>query len=409
MQTFGDYLKREREARKINLREIAHLTNITERYLDFIEKNDYTKVPEGPYLRGYISSYAAAVGLNPHETLGRFDSLCRERNKVKDIQQAISEDKIGQEHMAFSLNKGKWLLLFSTIMVLLTFGVYHLLPQDEKNVFVVANLQGPESKGLQTTLAMKSENNVPPLAMNDYLMSSCKPEGIQKDVEYSDSERGHDVPSLERESNPKAKESPKSTGLSSLFSEQPGEVSKKTSNVQEMDPQFQNASKVEPPPVFTTLPRLKNHSSKQIALKKKLNVQGRKIPRPARPLLEVTSRERAGEVRSDYEKNIEVLKAAVCTDVKDRKPSGKNNSFQWSTDRVYIWNLIKCESHLSSIRHIYYFKGQKVSETVLDIRSPLWRTWSYKALLDKRFIGPWKVDITSVDGKLLQRVHFDVS
>jgi len=104
-----------------------------------------------------------------------------------------------------------------------------------------------------------------------------------------------------------------------------------------------------------------------------------------------------------------VLKAAVCTDVKDKKPSGKNNSFQWSTDRVYIWNLIKCESHLSSIRHIYYFKGQKVSDIVLDIKSPLWRTWSYKALLDKRFIGPWKVDITSADGKLLQRVHFNVS
>ena len=349
MQTFGDYLKGQREDRKVSLKEVARLTNITERYLDFIEKDDYAKVPEGPYIRGYISSYATAIGINAHEALDRFDSLCRERNKAKDTQQEISEDKIRQKPMAFSLNKGKWLLLCSTILVLLTFGAYHLLSQDEKKALVVANLQGPEGKGLQTTLAMKSKDNVPPLTMNDYSMSSNKPEGLQKDVEHRDNERVHDVLSLEREPNPQTKESPKSAGLPSLPSEQPVEVSKQTSG------------------------------------------------------------EQTGEAQSDHEKDIEVLKVAVCAEVKDRKPSGENDSFQWSMDRIYIWNLIKCESHLSSIRHIYYFKGQKVSDIVLDIRSPLWRTWSYKALLDKRFIGPWRVDITSADGKLLQRVHFEVN
>ena len=408
METFGDYLKKQREDRKVSLREVARLTNITERYLDFIEKDDYSKIPEGPYLRGYISSYATAIGINAHETLDRFDSLCRERNKAKDIQQEISEDKIWQRPIAFSLNKGKWLLLCSTILVLLTFGVYHLLSQDEEKALVVANLHGPEGKGLQTTLAMKSEDNVPPLTMNDYSMSSSKPEGLQKDVEHRDNERVHDVPSLEREPTPQAKEPPKLASLPSLPSEQPVEVSKQTSNVQEMDAHSQNASKVETP-AFITLPRLERHSSDQIVLKKKLSVQRRKTLRPTRPLLGVTSGEQAGESRSDHEKNIEVLTAAVCSDVKDRKPSGENDSFQWSMDRIYIWNLIKCESHLSSIRHIYYFKGQKVSDIVLDIRSPLWRTWSYKALLDKRFIGPWRVDITSADGKLLQRVHFEVS
>jgi len=335
MQTFGEYLKREREARKVSLREVAHLTNITERYLDFIEKDDYAKIPEGPYIRGYISSYATAIGINTHEALDRFDSLCREINKDKDIQQEMSQDKIRHKPKAFSLNKGKWLLLCSTILVLLTFGVYHLLSQDEKKSFVVTNLQGPEGEGWQTTLAMKSEDNVPPLTMNDHSMSSSKPERLQKNVEH--------------------------------------------------------------------------HSSDQIVLKKKLGVQRRKTPKLTGPSLGVASGEQTGDARSDHEKTIEVLKAAVCTDVKDKKPSGENDSFQWSMDRIYIWNLIKSESHLSSIRHIYYFKGQKVSDIVLDIRPPLWRTWSYKALLEKRFIGPWRVDITSADGKLLQRVHFEVS
>ncbi len=106
MQTFGDYLKRQREARNISLREVAHLTMISERYLDSLEKDDYAKLPEGPYIRGYISSYATSIGINADEALNRFDSLCRERNKVKDIQHEISEDKKRQASVAFLLNKG---------------------------------------------------------------------------------------------------------------------------------------------------------------------------------------------------------------------------------------------------------------------------------------------------------------
>jgi len=116
-----------------------------------------------------------------------------------------------------------------------------------------------------------------------------------------------------------------------------------------------------------------------------------------------------GKDRSDHSKHMQVLKAAVCTEVKHRNPSGRDDSLQWSTDRVYIWNLVKCEDTDSLIRHIYYFKGQKVSDITLHITPPLWRTWSYKSLADKHFIGPWRVDITSEDGKLLQSVHFNVS
>jgi cytoskeletal protein RodZ len=269
MQSLGDYLKREREARNISLRELAHLTHITEWYLDSIEKDVYAKIPQGPYLRGYISSYATAIGINAHEALDRFDSLCRERNEAKGIEQEISEDKIRQKPLAFSLNKGKWFLLCSTILVLLTFGVYHLLSQDEKKALVVSNLQGPEGKGLQTTLAMKSEDNVPPLTMNDYSMSSNKPEGLQKDVEHRDNERVHNVPSLERVLNPQAKGPPRLAGLPSLPSEQPVEVSKQTTNVQQMDAHSQNAPKAEAP-AFTTLLRAEHHSSDQIVLKKEL-------------------------------------------------------------------------------------------------------------------------------------------
>ncbi len=387
MQTFGDYLKRQREDRNISLREVAHLTMITERYLDSLEKDDYAKLPEGPYIRGYISSYATSIGIDANEALNRFDALCREQDKAKDIQQEVSEDKKPQAPVAFLSNKRNLFFLCFIILILSAFGFYHLFSQNQKKAHVAAILTGPKNKGLSEIPPIKTDDDVLSLSPDDYLRSSGKPGRFEKGMANRDNKGilGPPVPP----------------------SENPAEVSTQMANVQGMETKSQRASKVEDP-VFKTLPPLKHHISDQIVLEKKISVQRRETPKPTSPFLGSASGDQSGGVRSDHENNIEVLKTAVCTDVKDRKPSGENDSFQWSLNRIYVWNLIKCKSHHSSIRHIYYFKGQKVSDIVLDIKSRLWRTWSCKTLLDKRFMGPWRVDITSADGKLLHSVHFEV-
>jgi hypothetical protein len=106
--------------------------------------------------------------------------------------------------------------------------------------------------------------------------------------------------------------------------------------------------------------------------------------------------------------NLEVLKATVGSDVKDRMPAGVSNYFSWSTNRVYVWSLIQCKHPPSSIRHIYYFQGEKLSDVHLNVQSSHWRTWSYMSLSNKRYIGPWRVDITSAEGKVLRSLHFEV-
>ena len=172
MQTFGNYLKKQRDEKKITLKEVALLTNITERYLDFIEKDDYEKVPEGPFIRGYISSYATAIGIDAHETLDRFDSLCKERNIAEDIQPEISKGKIRQAPIAFLINRRRWFFPFFAILILLTFGVYHSFSQDQEKAHAVANLQGTKDKGLQATLPipMKPEDNMSQFSLKNGLM-----------------------------------------------------------------------------------------------------------------------------------------------------------------------------------------------------------------------------------------------
>ena len=410
MQTFGDFLKGQREARNISLKEVAHSTNVTERYLDFIEKDDFEKVPKGPYIRGYISLYAAAIGINAHEVLDRFDSQCQKRNKAEDIQQEISKRKIRESPLILLLNKGKWLLLCSAMLGLLIFVISHFSSEDGNKSLVLGNVQGPESKGLQTAHTIKSEDNIPPLTINAYSKSSSGPKRLQKDMENRDNESARNFPSLGNGPNPQAKEFSKSAGLPSLLLDQQEERSKQTSDEQEVAGHSQNSSKIGNVPATTLSDsELTQESADLIVLKTGVNAKLQKIPEPSKPIMEVTSDERRAKESLDHEKNIEVVETAVCADVKHRKPFGKDDSFKWSTDRVYIWNSIKCDSHLSSIRHIYYFAGKKVSDIVLDIRSPIWKTWSYKSIADKSFIGPWRVDITTADGELLKRVHFEIS
>jgi hypothetical protein len=132
-------------------------------------------------------------------------------------------------------------------------------------------------------------------------------------------------------------------------------------------------------------------------------------PATADPYLESATEQQTQAGRSQAANNMRVMRVVAASDVIDKNPAGLSDSFQWSMEKVYIWTMIECEQPPSSIRHTYYFEGRKVNDVELEINSPQWRTWSYKNLLDKRYIGQWRVDITSDEGELLQRVFFEVN
>jgi cytoskeleton protein RodZ len=64
MATFGDTLKRERELRKISLREVSEATKIGLRYLEALEGNRFEQLPGGVFNKGFIRAYAKFIGLD---------------------------------------------------------------------------------------------------------------------------------------------------------------------------------------------------------------------------------------------------------------------------------------------------------------------------------------------------------
>lgn len=73
---FGVRLRQARETRGVPLRHIAHVTKISVRALEAVERNDFSRLPGGIYTRAFVRAYAAEVGLDPDIALAEFLSQC---------------------------------------------------------------------------------------------------------------------------------------------------------------------------------------------------------------------------------------------------------------------------------------------------------------------------------------------
>jgi transcriptional regulator with XRE-family HTH domain len=73
-EAFGPNLRRIRLQRGISLQHIATETNVSEVLWAAMEKNDFSRWPNGIFARAYIRDYAKIVGADPDATV---DEFCR--------------------------------------------------------------------------------------------------------------------------------------------------------------------------------------------------------------------------------------------------------------------------------------------------------------------------------------------
>jgi hypothetical protein len=426
METVGDYLKKQREAKNISLRKVSHLTKISEFYLDCLEKDDYEKLPQGPYIKGYISSYATLIGGNAEEALRLYASVQKHRAhadelspkkpkengkrgaisssskaKIFQLKSAVpSSQKIAallqstsvsikkaaskvpkvtfsSKSISFSLKKvltsiktlswlfdkriwlfGSLAILSSCILILAGFGFYHLFLY-QKNPPALADRQVPQDRVQQTTLAANTAEN------KALILPLERPAGLES--------------------------------LSPMISSPTRAVSQPASGAKDSGAASKSLAKTEDSVV--AIPS---------SLVASLSDQITPTKATREPLHDTTGLDRPAPESLSGDLNLKALKAAVGSDVKEKMPVGVSNSFSWSTDRVYVWSLIQCKNPPSSIRHIYYFKGEKLSDVHLSVQSFHWRTWSYKSLSNRNYIGPWRVDIASAEGKVFRSLYFEV-
>lgn len=75
MEALGVKLKEARKSRNLDLDQISRETNITRRYLEALEEEDFTVFPGEPYLLGFLRNYAEYLGLDSNELLSLYKNL----------------------------------------------------------------------------------------------------------------------------------------------------------------------------------------------------------------------------------------------------------------------------------------------------------------------------------------------
>ena len=76
-ESIGELLKRSRETRRMSLSEVSRVTRIPLATLESIESDRYDELPGEVFVRGFLKSYAKAVGVVPDEVLARYTASRR--------------------------------------------------------------------------------------------------------------------------------------------------------------------------------------------------------------------------------------------------------------------------------------------------------------------------------------------
>ncbi len=71
-QSFGTWLRQQREVREIDLREIADSTKVSMSYLRAFEEDRFDVLPAAVFAKGFLRQYARYVGLDPEEAVNFF-------------------------------------------------------------------------------------------------------------------------------------------------------------------------------------------------------------------------------------------------------------------------------------------------------------------------------------------------
>ena len=419
MQTIGNYLKSGREARNIRLSEVARSTKISKWYLDCLEKDEFDKIPGGPYIKGYIASYASYIGIEEDEILKRYDSLQINSDDENEVQEHLLEDKKKQKSPGLSFSKKKLLILSMVVFILLAFGIKYFFFQNQSHI--VTQLQDAQNLKTQPAPASKLKQSETRVVPKDKSVQSAESKDSTKNKSQKKGDAANASPVTDLSNNNDLK-SIKTKAESQLTHQDAAETQSLALLPSDQDLE----GKLQPVLSEKNENPLKKATGKTNVINnapsssEKNNIERPALTDSKTPLhqdtpvsedldIESAPEYRAPPTQTQMLNDMRIIRAVAANEVINKNPAGPGDSFQWSTEKVYIWTMIECDRPPSSIRHIYYFKGQKVNDVVLKVKSPQWRTWSYKTLLDKRYIGQWRVDITSDEGNILQSVFFEVN
>jgi len=119
-QTVGDLLSKHRNKAGLELKDIAQQTYIKLEYLEAIEANDFSSLPNASYAKAYISNYAKVFGISPKPLLAILRRDYRESAKGRLLPREFLKDTYKKSRIFSPIR----LTLSFIIVIFLSFAIY---------------------------------------------------------------------------------------------------------------------------------------------------------------------------------------------------------------------------------------------------------------------------------------------
>lgn len=127
-RSFGTWLRRQREMRDIDLREIADKTKISLRYLKAMEQDRFEILPAPLFARGFLREYAKYVGLNPDEVVNYYLSATEGAGESDEADPPRERRYSGSDGPA---TRGALMVL--VLIVIVALGAYFLFWRESRD------------------------------------------------------------------------------------------------------------------------------------------------------------------------------------------------------------------------------------------------------------------------------------
>ncbi len=162
--TLGQYLKEQREKKGMSIDEVAIETNISRKYIEALEKDEYGFFPAEMYVTGFLTAYIEVLELDKEHVLAMY------RRLINKEQEAPLEAFYDYQTSVNKTSAKKYIRIF--VLALLTFGVlagaYYIFNSIPRSAPVPEAVQTSAIK--QLTLSDIAENTELVIGNSDTLV-----------------------------------------------------------------------------------------------------------------------------------------------------------------------------------------------------------------------------------------------
>lgn len=135
-------------------------------------------------------------------------------------------------------------------------------------------------------------------------------------------------------------------------------------------------------------------------------LQSQPVPEAAPPA-EISPEGIAPNNPKPEDSRLSIGAASVCEAVKNGIPRNEAIVFSITLGRVYCFTDFMVVPQRTFIYHHWFFEDQKRASVKLLVQPPRWSTYS-SLQLRATDVGPWRVDVTTEDGRVLRTLRFSI-